>query len=110
MSNDDIIYRFRVALFARAQEVGVSQACREFNVHRSTYYRHLPRYDEKLGTELVKEEGGVPCGRQKLTAPRRSYAPCPTVRIRNLSVHSHRLTNSSVTVRDSSSSGPLNSK
>lgn len=42
MSNDDIIYRFRVALFARAQEVGVSQACREFNVHRSTYYRHLP--------------------------------------------------------------------
>jgi transposase InsO family protein len=41
VSNDDIIYRFRVALFARAQEVGVSQACREFNVHRSTYYRQL---------------------------------------------------------------------
>lgn len=38
MSNDDIIYRFRVALFVRAQEVGVSRACREFNVHRSTYY------------------------------------------------------------------------
>ncbi len=42
MSNDDIIYRFRVALFARAQEVGVSQACRDFNVHRSTSYRWLP--------------------------------------------------------------------
>lgn len=41
MSNDDIIYRFRVALFVRAQEVGVSQACREFNVHRSTYYSRL---------------------------------------------------------------------
>lgn len=41
MSNDDIIYRFRVALFARAQLVGVSQACREFNVHRSTYYDRL---------------------------------------------------------------------
>lgn len=42
MSNDDILYRFRVALFARAEEVGVSQACREFNVHRSTYYRWRP--------------------------------------------------------------------
>lgn len=41
MSNDDIIYRFRVALFTRAQLVGVSQACREFNVHRSTYYDRL---------------------------------------------------------------------
>ncbi len=41
MSNDDIIYRFRVALFARAQAVGVSQACREFGVTRSTYYGRL---------------------------------------------------------------------
>jgi transposase InsO family protein len=41
VSNDDIIYRFRAALFVRAQEVGVSQACREFNVHRSTYYSRL---------------------------------------------------------------------
>ena len=39
MSNDDVIHRFRLALFARAGEVGVSQACREFGVHRSTYYR-----------------------------------------------------------------------
>jgi transposase InsO family protein len=39
MSNDDLIHRFRRALFARAREVGVSQACREFGGHRSTYYR-----------------------------------------------------------------------
>lgn len=42
MSHDDVIHRFRVALFARAREVGVSRACREFGVHRSTYYRWLP--------------------------------------------------------------------
>ena len=35
MSNDDIVDRFRVALFTRVQEVGVSEACRESNVHRS---------------------------------------------------------------------------
>lgn len=39
MSHDDVIHRFRLALFARAGEVGVTQACREFGVHRSTYYR-----------------------------------------------------------------------
>lgn len=42
MTNDDIIWRHRKALFARAAEVGVSRACREFQVHRSTYYRWLP--------------------------------------------------------------------
>jgi len=39
MSDDDVLHRFRVALFARAGQVGVTQACREFGVHRSTYYR-----------------------------------------------------------------------
>ncbi|MPZ22005.1 MAG: helix-turn-helix domain-containing protein [Dehalococcoidia bacterium] len=39
MSDDDVLHRFRVALFAHAGQVGVAQACREFGVHRSTYYR-----------------------------------------------------------------------
>lgn len=43
MSNDDVIFRMRVALFAHAERVGVSQACRDFGVHRSTYYRWKPR-------------------------------------------------------------------
>lgn len=43
MSNDDLIFRMRVALFAHAERVGVSQACRDFGVHRSTYYRWRPR-------------------------------------------------------------------
>ncbi len=39
MTNDDLIYRFRASLYARAQKVGVSRACREMGVHRSSYYR-----------------------------------------------------------------------
>jgi len=40
VSNDDLLHRFRLALFARARECGnVRQACREFGVHHSTYYR-----------------------------------------------------------------------
>lgn len=43
MSNDDLIYQHRLALFAYAGEVGVKEACRVFGVHRSTYYRWRPR-------------------------------------------------------------------
>lgn len=43
MSHDDLLFHFRVALFAHAAKVGVSQACREFGVHRSTYYRWRPK-------------------------------------------------------------------
>lgn len=43
MVHDDVIFRLRVALFAHAERVGVSQACRDFGVHRSTYYRWRPR-------------------------------------------------------------------
>jgi transposase InsO family protein len=38
--NDDVLYRFRLRLFALAQELGnVREACRIFGVHPSTYYR-----------------------------------------------------------------------
>jgi transposase InsO family protein len=39
MVHDDVLFRFRVALFALAAKDGVSAACRTFGVHRSTYYR-----------------------------------------------------------------------
>jgi len=35
----DLLFRDRVRLFARAQEIGVHRACRELGVHHSTYYR-----------------------------------------------------------------------
>lgn len=40
MSNDDLLHRFRLRLFALARELGnVSEACRRMGLHRSTYYR-----------------------------------------------------------------------
>ncbi len=38
MLDSDVLYGFRLRLFDHAREVGVSEACRTFGVHRSTYY------------------------------------------------------------------------
>ena len=53
VTNDDLLFRHRVSLFARAGEVGVSRACREMGYHRSTYYRWLPRV-ERHGLEILR--------------------------------------------------------
>ncbi len=42
MTNNDLLYRHRLQLFARAEQVGVSRACRELGYHRSWYYRWKP--------------------------------------------------------------------
>jgi transposase InsO family protein len=68
VSNDDIIHRFRVALFVRAQEVGVSQACREFNVHRSTYYQRLPAV-KQWGLDALRPRERRPPQMPNHTAP-----------------------------------------
>lgn len=36
MTNDDLIYRSRLRLFARAGQIGVRAACRELGFHHST--------------------------------------------------------------------------
>src|SRR6185312_7227320 len=43
MVHDDVLFGFRVALLADAARVGVSEACRTFGVHRSTYYHWRPK-------------------------------------------------------------------
>ena len=53
MSNDDVLYRFRLRVLALAQEVGVRQACRLMQVHRSTFYRWR-RQAELYGPELLR--------------------------------------------------------
>src|SRR4029077_1895532 len=53
VTNDDLLFRHRVSLFARADQVGVSQACRELGYHRSTYYRWLPRVGHH-GLEILR--------------------------------------------------------
>ena len=40
MTNDDVLFRFRLRLFALAEELGnVRSACRAMGIHPSTYYR-----------------------------------------------------------------------
>ncbi len=39
MTKDDRFYLTRVALFAHVGRVGVTRACSEFRIHRSSYYR-----------------------------------------------------------------------
>ena len=39
MTEDDVLFGYRLQLFALAAERGVSEACRLMGVHRSTYYR-----------------------------------------------------------------------
>jgi hypothetical protein len=38
MSEDDVLFGYRLQLFDYAARTSVSEACRVFDVHRSTYY------------------------------------------------------------------------
>jgi transposase InsO family protein len=53
VTNDDLLYRHRLQLFARAGQVGVSRACRELGYHRSWYYRWKPVV-ERQGLEMLR--------------------------------------------------------
>lgn len=53
MTNDDVLFRVRVHLFARAGVVGVSRACQELGFHRSTYYRWRPMV-QRHGLQMLR--------------------------------------------------------
>ncbi len=53
MTNDDLLFRHRLRLFARARDVGVSQACLELGYHRSSYYRWRP-FVLRHGLEILR--------------------------------------------------------
>ena len=54
MTDDDLIYRFRLALFAEAGRLGnVRAACRVFGVHPSTYYR-LREQVVRCGLDMLR--------------------------------------------------------
>jgi transposase InsO family protein len=53
MTQDDVLFGYRLQLFALAAERGVSQACRLMGVHRSTYYRYK-REVERHGLEMLR--------------------------------------------------------
>ena len=53
MTQDDVLFGYRLQLFALAGERGVSEACRLMGVHRSTYYRWKPAV-ERAGLEMLR--------------------------------------------------------
>jgi transposase len=53
VTQDDVLFGYRLQLFALAAERGVSEACRLMGVHRSTYYRWKPEV-ERAGLEVLR--------------------------------------------------------
>src|SRR5215213_6986625 len=53
MTQDDVLFGYRLQLFALAGERGVSEACRLMGVHRSTYYRWKHQVD-RHGLEMLR--------------------------------------------------------
>ena len=53
MTDDDVLFGFRLQLFAHAARTSVSEACRVFGLHRSTYYRWKQQVD-RHGLQLLR--------------------------------------------------------
>jgi transposase len=53
MTQDDVLFGYRLRLFALAAEIGVRPACRAMGVHHSTYYRWKPQV-EASGLEMLR--------------------------------------------------------
>ena len=53
MLDSDVLFQFRLRLFDHAREVGVTEACRTFGVHRSTYYRWRAMV-ERSGLDMLR--------------------------------------------------------
>jgi transposase InsO family protein len=53
MTESDVLFGYRLRLFALAGERGVSEACRLMGVHRSTYYRWKAQV-EHSGLEMLR--------------------------------------------------------
>lgn len=53
MTQDDVLFGYRLQLFRLAGEMGVSAACRLMGVHRSTYYRWKDQVD-RSGLEMLR--------------------------------------------------------
>ena len=53
MTQDDVLFGYRLQLFALAGRTSVSHACRVFGVHRSTYYAWKRQVD-RHGLEMPR--------------------------------------------------------
>jgi transposase InsO family protein len=53
MTQDDVLFGYRLSLFDLADHTTVANACRTFGVHRSTYYRWKAQVD-RHGLEMLR--------------------------------------------------------
>jgi transposase InsO family protein len=54
MTNDDVLYAYRLRVLASARELGsVAAACRLYGIHRSTFYR-WKKQAERFGLEILR--------------------------------------------------------
>ena len=54
MTNDDVLYAYRLRVLASARELGsVAEACRLYGIHRSTFYRWKGLV-ERFGSEILR--------------------------------------------------------
>jgi transposase InsO family protein len=53
MTQDDVLFGFRLQVFARAAQTSVTEACRTFGIHRSTFYA-WKRQVERHGLEMLR--------------------------------------------------------
>src|SRR5881275_1339537 len=53
MTQDDVLFGYRQQLFAEAARTNVTEACRLFGIHRSTYYVWKRRV-ERHGLEILR--------------------------------------------------------
>ena len=53
MTEDDVLFGYRLRLFTLAAEIGVRPACRAMGVHHSTYYRWKEKLD-RWGLEALR--------------------------------------------------------
>src|SRR6059058_1684511 len=53
MTQDDVLFGYRLQLFDLAARTSVSHACRTFGVHRSTYYAWKRQVD-RHGLEMLR--------------------------------------------------------
>jgi transposase len=69
MTQDDLLYRFRLRTFAMAAELGnVRAACRAMGIHPSTYYRWKRQLD-RHGPEILRPRERRPPRMANTTSP-----------------------------------------
>jgi hypothetical protein len=91
VTNDDLLYRHRLLVFAKAAEVGVSQACRALGDHRSWFYRWK-------GLNHPSLPGPAPPHRRRRQAPQPQSAPVGR-RCRGANCHHRRLATTAAATR-----------